>query len=147
MRWFQIADYHRGRYEHLAQDALETTQPESEPPPGSVDQELDWLREACGRVAMVRLLSGRRSEAESLEDPSAGAPPKVLMQEEARQMLWRLVDQLPPPADDLIRATYCDGLTLKEAAERLGKNKAWASRLHAKALRHLARQLQALESA
>ena len=45
-------------------------------------------------------------------------------------------------ARQLVQATYFEGCTLKEAGERLGISKAWASRLHARALDQLARALK-----
>ena len=47
----------------------------------------------------------------------------------------------------LIRGAYFEGLTLKEAGERIGISKAWASRLHAKTLGQLARSLEEMQLA
>jgi DNA-directed RNA polymerase specialized sigma24 family protein len=60
------------------------------------------------------------------------------MQDRVRQ----LMDALPAAAAELLRATYYEGLSLKDAAARMGRNKTWASRLHAQALARLGRALQ-----
>jgi DNA-directed RNA polymerase specialized sigma subunit len=43
----------------------------------------------------------------------------------------------------MIEMTYFQGKTLTEAAERLGKSKSWASRLHTRILEKLSRKLSA----
>jgi len=53
-----------------------------------------------------------------------------------------LVDALPIDAQTLIHATYFEGVTLTEAAARVGISKAWASRLHSRTLSRLAVALQ-----
>ena len=75
-------------------------------------------------------------------DESTPAPPAQAMEEELRDRLRQLIDALPSDAGQLIRAVYYEGVTLTEAGSRLGISKAWASRLHAKTLRRLARALQ-----
>jgi RNA polymerase sigma factor for flagellar operon FliA len=49
---------------------------------------------------------------------------------------------LPAEARTLIQATYFEGLTLQDAAKRIGISKAWASRLHVKTLQQLANALR-----
>jgi RNA polymerase sigma factor for flagellar operon FliA len=58
--------------------------------------------------------------------------------------LRELIDALPSDSGSLIRGAYFEGLTLKQAGERIGVSKAWASRLHAKTLQRLARALRLL---
>jgi RNA polymerase sigma factor for flagellar operon FliA len=45
----------------------------------------------------------------------------------------------------LVRITYFEGRTLTEAAAEVGISKAWASRLHSRALGQLALALQAAD--
>ena len=60
---------------------------------------------------------------------------------EFRMLLTDLIEKLPDDRKSLIKSAYFDGLTLKEAGERIGISKAWASRLHAKTLNELAAAL------
>jgi RNA polymerase sigma factor for flagellar operon FliA len=68
-----------------------------------------------------------------------------LLKQEINEKLHQLVDALPADAAALIRGAYFEGLSLKEAGERIGVSKAWASRLHAKTLGQLARSLAELQ--
>jgi RNA polymerase sigma factor FliA len=77
----------------------------------------------------------------SLVDYAASEPAAIAMDREVSQRIRALIDALPAEEGSLIRATYFEGLTLQEAGQRLGFSKSWASRLHAKTLRHLAQVL------
>ena len=61
---------------------------------------------------------------------------------ETFRKVHQLIDELPEECRSLIRGAYFEGLTLTEAGQRLGIGKAWASRLHAKALQRLGRSLR-----
>lgn len=147
MNWFNRADYSRGRYERMANEVmnLEGTQP-AEGTDAQLDDDVRWLKGVGGSLAMVYLCSQSSEERESgeaaLSDPDAVAPIQTALQREMHQKLHEFVAALPADAASLIRATYFEGLTLKEAGERLGVSKAWASRLHAKALGQLARSFR-----
>jgi DNA-directed RNA polymerase specialized sigma subunit len=56
--------------------------------------------------------------------------------------LRELIRALPEAAAELLQATYFEGLSLKDAAARMGRDKSWASRLHARTLRKLATSLK-----
>jgi RNA polymerase sigma factor for flagellar operon FliA len=55
-----------------------------------------------------------------------------------------MVDTLPNIEEKLIRLVYFEGATLQEAGDSLGISKSWASRLHTRALEHLASSLRKL---
>ena len=59
-----------------------------------------------------------------------------------RTKLHLLVDELQPDAAQLIREIYFQGLTMQDAATKLGVSKSWASRIHAKALHSLGERLR-----
>jgi RNA polymerase sigma factor for flagellar operon FliA len=69
-------------------------------------------------------------------------PLESLLDDELKQSLRLAIEELPTDARQLIRGTYFEGKTLKDAGEELGISKAWASRLHARALEQLARGLK-----
>ena len=150
MSWFNRSDYWRGRYERMANEVLDLERAdaagEQETP---LEQDARWLKGASASLAMVYLFSHRGSTedddetgAASVEDRGVQAPSAVAIKSEMVQRLHELVDALPDDAARLLRATYFEGLTLKEAGERIGISKAWASRLHAKSLGQLARSLR-----
>lgn len=147
MAWFKRADYARLRYESSANEALSLANAETES--GELKDDARWLTQLGGTLAMVYLCShaaGDGADASaSLEDRSAESPPAAAIRRETIDRLRRLIDTLPPDAAALIRATYFEGLTLKEAGERIGIGKAWASRLHARTLDRLRRALRQLD--
>jgi RNA polymerase sigma factor for flagellar operon FliA len=149
MAWFGRADHARLRFESSANNALELASGESES--GNVQGDIRWLKQVGGTLAMAYLCSQASDEetdaAASLEDHSIPAPPTAVIQQETFRKLRELIDELPADAAALIRATYFEGLTLKEAGERIGISKAWASRLHARTLERLGRALSRLQLA
>lgn len=149
MSWFNRNDYWRGRYERMANEVLDVERADaagaSETP---LEQDARWLKGTSGALAMVYMFSHRTNEddeemgAASIEDRGVQAPSAVAIKREMMERLHELVDALPDDAAKLMRGTYFEGLTLKEAGERIGISKAWASRLHAKSLGQLARSLR-----
>jgi RNA polymerase sigma factor for flagellar operon FliA len=149
MRWFNQVDYHRGTYERMAHNVLH---PEDGTQGGGADTLEDdarWLKNVGGALATVYLFchasDERNDAAAGVADGSATSPPTALLKQEINEKLHQLVDALPSDAAALIRGAYFEGLSLKEAGERIGVSKAWASRLHAKTLGQLARSLAELQ--
>ena len=87
------------------------------------------------------------SRVEALADASTPAAPAAAIVREANQRLYELIAALPADAGGLLCAVYFQGLDLQEAGKQLGISKSWASRLHAKTLRQLARDGQLSHSA
>lgn len=150
MTWLSRSQYTRIRYRQLADDVLRL---ESQDNAGHGEPDLEsesrWLRDVSRALAVVYLgtqrgLDEQAGQSVDLEDLSASEPAAVAMEREIKQTLRELIDALPTEAGTLIRAVYFEGLTLQEAGHRLGVSKSWASRLHAKTLKRLARSLSLL---
>jgi RNA polymerase sigma factor FliA len=149
MSWFRRVSPCRQNYERMANDTLATGAADTagENSAATKDQ-ASWLQESSSQLAVVFLLShasedGR--EGPHLEDNAARAPFQNLLDDELKGKLHDLLAELPEEARTLLHGAYFEGLTLKEAGERLGISKAWASRLHARALGQLARGLRRLQ--
>ncbi|MBL8873275.1 MAG: hypothetical protein JNK90_26075 [Planctomycetaceae bacterium] len=56
----------------------------------------------------------------------------------------KAVEKLPYAEKRLISLVYFEGYTLQDAGEQLGYSKSWTSRLHARILETLSRDLQKL---
>jgi RNA polymerase sigma factor for flagellar operon FliA len=140
------AQYARMKYDQMAGEVLRQ-EAEDPGPSGTVEDDARWLTRVSGNLAMVYLstLGGKDEEGGTMEvaDRSAADPALAAMGNEAVRKLHQLIRELPPDSAALIRAAYFEGLTLKEAGERIGVSKAWASRLHARTLERLARSLLA----
>jgi RNA polymerase sigma factor for flagellar operon FliA len=142
--WFNRADYHRGVYGLVSLPPVEpvVSDPvvESEPSDESAEH---GARGTAGLVSVIcgGFASGDASGVEQ-DDESQQTPLEVAMQREMIEKLTELIESLPDSQRVLIQATYFEGLTLKDAGERLGMSKAWASRLHAKTLDQLAQSFR-----
>lgn len=97
----------------------------------------EWYREAA-----LRLQQGNPAVAEEVADRSPTGD-SIVAQRELDERLRQMIQTLPKIAAELLIATYYEGLSLKDAAHRMGRDKSWASRLHARALSQLARALRA----
>ena len=148
MSWIKRSQIRRLKYEQMADEVLRL---ESEggtgESAGNSGDDLEWLKTVTSSLAMVYLATqAAGDDDESAElmvaDDSTPEPEERAMTQEAHQKLNELIDRLPPDAAVLIRAAYFEGLTLTAAAQRLGIGKAWASRLHAKALQQLGKLLR-----
>jgi RNA polymerase sigma factor for flagellar operon FliA len=109
-----------------------------------LESEAQWLVETTERLTIVHLAASYGSDEhdilQSVPDNGA-APDDEIAQRETVQVLRDLLSRLPSPESELIQMTYFEGVSLTDAAERLGKSKSWASRLHAKILARLGREL------
>jgi RNA polymerase sigma factor for flagellar operon FliA len=147
MSWVNRSHYNRIKYQQMADDVLRLeSDGQADAANAGVDDGLRWLKSVTGALAIVYLSThaghSDDSEGVDVEDRLSPSPQAVAIDRETHGKLRQLIDELPAEAQSLIRATYFEGLTLTEAGQRLGIGKAWASRLHAKALQRLARSLR-----
>lgn len=144
MSWTSRARYRRHRYEQMANAALAESHA-CGAGAGTLEEEARWFRSVTEKLAIVHLVSRGEDSGgireSSLEDPRA-SPAATAAGREICQKLRELVGTLPPAEQRLVQMIYFDGLTLQEAANRLGISKSWASRLHARTLENLARRLR-----
>jgi RNA polymerase sigma factor FliA len=144
MNWLKRTTVAGSGYERMGGDVLANDAADSAAAAGRPD-DARWLSGVGGKLAMVFFLSqaGEDGQASAeVADDQAQMPLESLLDDELKQSLRIAIDDLPPDARQLIRGTYFEGKTLKDAGEALGISKAWASRLHARALEQLARGLK-----
>ncbi len=145
MSWFSRSSYFRGDYEQVANEVLHQAATEPAPAAKTEDEaDVRWFKGLSGALARVYLFcQGSKEEdpAGAIEDVSA-PPSAVVIQEETSAKLKELIDALPAQEASLIRAAYYEGLSLKDAGDRLGISRAWASRLHSQTLKKLASTLR-----
>ncbi len=137
MSWFNKADYSRGRYETMANDVLGDGASDGD----TVYDDARWFRQATGSLAVVYLMSQQAAPTGRTPDYADGNAPDPETPVELSDLagrLQQLISELPDDAQSLVRGVYYEGLTIKEAGERFGISKAWASRLHSRALEKLA---------
>jgi len=147
MSWTSRARYNRLRYEQMANLALSEEAGSEASPSASLLEDARWLRSATEKLTVVFLAflqddgQGEGNGESQIPDPEA-PPAATAAAREINEKLHALIAALPEEERLLIRATYFEGETLQEAANKLGISKSWASRLHAKTLETLARSLR-----
>lgn len=147
LAWFSQSDYVRGRYERLTQEVLQSDQEQDgkDSAGSKLTEDVRWFKRATGALAVVYLMcqGSDRNRADQEIASNQRSPVDAAINSDLTNKLRRLVEDLPSDARELIRGAYFDGLSLKEAGERIGISKAWASRLHAWSLQKLARGFSA----
>ncbi len=136
MSWFSKADYSRGRYEQGANAVLR----ESTSEPGMTG-ELGWFANTTRSLSAAFLISDFASVSLEQQSSVAGSPCTDAESDDLKNTIGEALSRLPEQERSLIEDIYFKGLSIKEAGERIGISKAWASRLHAKILRNLGFQL------
>jgi RNA polymerase sigma factor FliA len=148
MSWFSRHEYHARRYEQMSYEMLaidEGGEIAGTKLDESPQNNVQWLRDVSGSLSVVYLASGiDESSAIQMCDDRSHQPDELAIEQELRQRLCTLVEHLPSDAGDLIRMTYFEGLSLTEAASRLGVSRSWACRLHARTLKRLAKAMNQL---
>lgn len=146
MSWTSRSAYQRLKAERAAGEIHEQNAAERDPN-ATPEQEARWLTETTERLAVVYLTSGLGDEGKddaTIADEDAEQPDEAVEREEIYDRLHQLVNALPEPDASLIRMSYFEDMSLAEAAERLGKSRSWACRLHARVIAQLGRSLNAL---
>jgi RNA polymerase sigma factor for flagellar operon FliA len=111
-----------------------------------IDRQGAWLKGVSSALAVACLGSWSEGGAEAeVADAGLESPDAIVMRREMAVRLRELVAALPADMSALVRITYFEGRTLTEAAAEVGISKAWASRLHSRALGQLALALQAAD--
>jgi RNA polymerase sigma factor for flagellar operon FliA len=150
MSWTSRAQYRRFRFQQLANETLAedaADQPIPEHP--RLPDEARWFRRVTEKLAVIYLAS-QETEGDAagadFQDPRDSAA-AVVAQREISERLHQLVNALPNLEAKLIETVYFEGASLQQAADHLGISKSWASRLHARALEQLARDLARINAA
>ena len=139
MTWFRQPSAAQARYHRGANAVLEEASGDADDGPAG---DARWLADVSRTLAVVYLAS--QASAVDVADDESDDPLASASDRELFDRLHLLIDRLPNEAASLVRSVYFDGLTLQEAGEKLGISKSWASRLHARVLERLGRELRRL---
>jgi RNA polymerase sigma factor FliA len=140
--WLKRSTYHRFA---AASDEVLGNLADRAPSPGpgsmSPKDAVADLGQALDNVATIFLVS-----LDSCGEPSASDDQQLeaieqLAAQEDRAAIQRALARLPEKERRLIELHYYRGLNLQEAGQELGLSKSWASRLHARAIQLLSREL------
>lgn len=136
MSWFSPADYSRGRYEQGANAVLRESSSEQ-----GITGELDWFTGTTRALSAACLISDLASASEDHRMAETCSPSAAAEADDLKQVIEQAMNCLTEQERNLIKDVYFKGLTIKEAGERIGISKAWASRLHARVLKSLGLQI------
>lgn len=139
MSWFSPIHYHAGRYEHVADDVLEV-ESSNAISPEDIEGQTDWLIRTSRSLSVAYLSSSAWNE----EAMQVSSGQETAGKKESEQIVRQMLDALEGDAGLLLRATYLEGLSLTDAAKKVGISKSWASRLHVRTLERLALALKQL---
>ncbi len=105
---------------------------------GSPQSRARDLENALGKISAAFLIAAVGQG----EDRAPERPDHLLAGAEERLLVRNGLDNLPERERVLVEAVYFEGVTIEEAGSRLGLSKSWASRMHAKALDRMRKQLE-----
>jgi RNA polymerase sigma factor for flagellar operon FliA len=139
----QMAWFRRDKFEARAYQVsgLESEPVDAAELDAALNANSAWFRQSAGRLDGSFGGAGSAGRPDTVDRGASAEDAALRGEMEVR--LRQLVDALPAAAAELLKATYYEGLTLKDAAARQGRNKSWASRLHTRVLRQLALSLKA----
>jgi RNA polymerase sigma factor for flagellar operon FliA len=100
-----------------------------------------YLAGIATAMAMGLLAEAIAPGATDALDPALSAEDQ-LASHEIIQRVRQAIERQPDAERHLLQRHYFDGITFDEAAKELGLSKSWASRLHARAIESLARDLK-----
>jgi RNA polymerase sigma factor FliA len=144
----QMSGTSRGsfRSSRFSQRASELLEGIPDPPDDSgLRGDVQWFASVSQRMFVASLLCEPGDDDDpmaSLADPGTVAPDAEAEARELCGLLRNAVAELPEQSRTLVEAIYFEGVTLEEAAGRIGVSKSWGSRLHGKILEQLGNRLK-----
>lgn len=135
------------RFSAAANDYLSNATDRPAPPsptPPSREEVITDLANTLNDLSAIFLTSLTTAKQSELADKSQLDACEALENKEMGTVVKAAVRRLPPKERKLIELYYFDGLNLQSAGKELGLSKSWASRLHSKAIRLLAKEIEEL---
>jgi RNA polymerase sigma factor for flagellar operon FliA len=134
IRAFEAASFAReGQIEDEAAAASET--------PEAADARIASTT-ATMAMAMATAFLAARSDFQDVADQDAQSPEESAIRTSLVEKVRASIDRLPDNERTMMMRVYFDDQPLDETAKSLGLSKSWGSRLHARALESVARDLK-----
>ena len=132
------ARYYKAKCAQACADLMQAHEYVQETP--TVQEEIEQLKQFCKEMTQVYILSLDEAGTLSLDD----SPEQNLISSQLGEILRESLRKLPDREARIVYLYYYRGNTITEAAKILGIHRSWASKLHARALKHLHVQLSQL---
>jgi RNA polymerase sigma factor for flagellar operon FliA len=135
--------YRKLRAVEEADEAHEALLEEDAASPPTTPEAADaCLREHLAGMATAMALGLVRKERHDPSEAFDGSPEDLFARAEIAHAVRTCMTALPEPERTLLERHYFQGLTLEEAARAVGLSKSWGSRIHARAIGCLTRELR-----
>jgi RNA polymerase sigma factor for flagellar operon FliA len=113
----------------------------------SAEETVRTMTDTLQDLAVIFLTSFNANEQRELADRQTLDGSQSLEGKETREAVQRALQGLPEKERLLVDYYYFQGLSLAESGKKLGLSTSWSSRLHARAIRLLAQELEHLDLA
>ncbi len=128
--------------ERVAETAAEETASTPALSPEAADEKLSsYLAGIATAMAVGLLVESGGATVEDAKDRS-DSPEEQLAEKQLLAKIRGAIDRRPDAERQLLVRHYFDGITFEEAAKELGLSKSWASRLHARAVEGVAKEMK-----
>ena len=127
--------YYRAKCEQACADLMQNY--ECTDAPGSVQDELENIKQFCKEMTQIYILS----LDEASDFPSFESPEQNVITCQLKEQLQKSIAKLSEKEAKIIHLYYYRGYNLTEVAKIIGIHRSWASKLHTKAIRQLYAEL------
>ena len=128
-----------------ADDVQEALSEESSATPVTTPEAADRRLSSYLAGIATAIAVGSMVGHEDVADGPERSPEEIASRAELAQQVRAIVGRLPDAERTLIERHYFGDETLDQASASLGLSKSWGSRLHARAVERIARELRAKE--
>jgi len=144
-QWGQLPRrvYHEIRAMAAGDAALEGLADENAATPAATPEAADRRLTSYLAGIATAIAVGSMVGHEDVADGQEGSPEELASKAELAQQVRAIVGRLPDAERTLIERHYFGEETLDQASASLGLSKSWGSRLHARAIERIARELRA----
>lgn len=143
--WIPRSLYAKLKFEEAANDYLRQKSIQQSMTVGEAGEPVDdehHIAETVNSLASIYVISLDANEDLDVEDDRQVDLEQRTALYQIRQHMRDAISALPPTEKQLIMMYYFQNRTLEEAGERLHLSKSWTSRLHARALEMLMREIR-----
>ncbi|WP_394827044.1 sigma-70 family RNA polymerase sigma factor [Pendulispora albinea] len=114
------------------------------PPKGAeaADEKLDDALASMAMAMAAAFLAPQTQGLDEIIHPDTESPEEAFAHAELMNRVRAAIDKRPENERTLLERHYFDGVTFEQAAAEIGLSKSWASRLHARAIEAIARELR-----
>ncbi len=139
--WLNRSEY--GRFTAASNDYMGNIGERAQPQvPSSRGDTVNQLNATLGDLATIFVTSLSAIDLDDPPDTEHKDPSQAVEEHEINAQVKLAVGRLPEKEQRLVQFYYFEGLSMKDAGAKLGLSKSWTSRLHARAVRLLAHELE-----